>query len=109
MNIPFTEAEYNKFTDFQCKQCDDCCQKCIIQKECAPYCEFERGFALNDKKIIDKGLRFAQKMNSKNYKIFRIKKDTMAWNLSYDRAEELIKEYEKVNSSNEYIIKLTES
>ena len=109
MQIPFTEQEYNKFTDFCCAQCDDNCKKCAIKKECAPYCDFERGFALNDKEIIDKGLRLAQKMNSKNYKIFRINKDTLAWNLSYDRAEELVKEYQKVTPTAEYIIKLTES
>lgn len=109
MQVPFTKTEYDKFTDFHCAQSGDYCYKCAIKKECAPYCDFERGFALNDKEIIDKGLRFAQKMNSKNYKIFRIKKDTMAYNLTYDRAEELVKEYEKIKPTEEYIIKLTEN
>lgn len=109
MNVPFTKTEYDKFTDFHCAQSGDFCEKCTIRKECAPYCDFERGFALNDKTIIDKGLRFAQKMNSKNYTIFRIEKENMGRDFTYNEAEEFVKECQKNSPTKKYIIELTKN
>ena len=109
MNVPFTKKEYDKFTDFHCAQSGDFCDKCAIKKECASYGDFERGFALNDKEIIDKGLRFAQKMNNKNYNIFRVEKKIVGQTFTYNKAEELVKEYQKINPTKEYIIELTKN
>lgn len=109
MNVPFTKTEYDKFTDFHCAQSGDFCEKCTIRKECTPYSDFERGFTLNNRDIIDKGLRFAQKMNSKNYTIFRIVKENARGGFTYNEAKKFVKERQKINPTEEYIIKLTES
>lgn len=109
MQVPFTKKEYDKFTDFHCAQSDDFCDKCAIKKECAPYHDFESGFALNNKAIIDKGLQFAQKMNSENYTIFLVEKEIVEQYLTYNKAKELVKEYQKADPTKEYIIELTKN
>ena len=69
MQVPFSEKEFDKFTDCYCEQYDSC-DDCPVYEDCLSYSEFERGFTLNDKKIIRKGLRFAQKMNNTKFTIY---------------------------------------
>ena len=67
MQVPFTEQEFDKFADMFCEKYKGHCENCLISNECMEYSEFECGFALNDKEIIQKGLRFAQKMNNTKF------------------------------------------
>lgn len=105
MQVPFTEQEFNKFFAIFCEKYKCHCKNCLISNDCK-YPELERGFALNDKEIIQKGLRIAQKMNNTKFTVYRIAKVPLQ---DFDTLEEAEKHIELKGSDKKYIIELTES
>ena len=106
MQVPFTEQEFNKFADIFCEKYKGHCENCLISNDCMEYSEFECGFALNDKKIIQKGLRIAQKMNDIKFTVYEITKIPIK---NFDTLEEAEKYIDLKDSDKNYAIKLTES
>ena len=106
MQVPFTEQEFDKFTDRFCEKYIGHCENCLISNECMEYSEFESGFALNDKKIIQKGLRIAQKMNNTKFTVYEIAKIPIK---NFNTLEEAERYIDLKGSDKEYIIELTES
>lgn len=109
MNIPFTQTEYDRFTDFHCLNSNNCCDSCMIRNECIPYYEFDRGFALDDKKIINKGLRFAQKMNNQKFTVYKVEKTVVAILDTQEEAQNILKQQKDKNPNETYKIELTEN
>ena len=106
MQVPFTEQEFDKFADIFCEKYKGHCEDCLISNECMEYSEFECGFALNDKEIIQKGLRIAQKMNNTKFTVYEIAKIPIKNFNTLEEAEEYV---DRKRSGKKYIIELTES
>lgn len=106
MQVPFTEQEFNEFTNMLCKKNNNCCENCLIFKDCTSYDVFEEGFTLNDKEIIQKGLRFAQKMNDIKFTVYEIAKIPIQ---HFNTLEEAEKYVDREGSNKNYIIELTEN
>ena len=106
MQAPFTEQEFDKFADIFCEKYKGHCENCLISNDCMEYSEFECGFALNDKEIIQKGLRIAQKMNNIKFTVYEIAKIPIK---NFDTLEEAEKYVDRKGSNKNYIIELTES
>ena len=106
MQVPFSEKEFDEFTKIFCKKNGYCCENCLIGDYCMIYSEFERGFALNDKGIIQIGLRLAQKMNDTKFTVYEIAKIPIQHFDTLEEAEEYI---DSKGSDKNYTIKLTEN
>lgn len=106
MQVPFTEQELDEFTKIFCKKCKHHCENCLISNDCMEHSNFERGFALCDKEIINKGLRIAQKMNNTKFTVSEIAKFPIK---NFDTLKEAEEYIDRKGSDKKYIIELTES
>lgn len=109
MQVPFSNEEFNKFTDILCEKYDSCCDDCPVNKDCMSYYLFEQGFALNDKETIQKGLRFAQKMNDIKFTVYEIAKIPIKNFNTLEEAEKFIDTDKPNDNYTTYTIELTES
>lgn len=74
------------------------------------YYLFEQGFAHDDKKIIQKGLQFAQKINNMRFTIYKINKIPLYTSETLIETQKIIDTYNIIgNLGKDYIIELTES
>lgn len=110
MQVPFNEQEFEEFTDILCGKHHSDCNDCPVNKECMSYPEFERGFAQNDKKVIQKGLQFAQKMNDiKKFTVYKITKIPFYTFNTPKEAQNFINTNQPNDSYTTYTIELAES
>lgn len=110
MQVPFNEQEFNEFTNILCEKHKSYCDDCPVNEECMSYHLFEQGFAHDDKKIIQKGLQFAQKINSIRFTIYKINKIPLYTSKTLIETQKIIDTYNIIeNLDKDYTIELTES